>query len=102
MGFGNGPVIAVGVMMGVAALFAGWGLAQLAVSDGGVIQVLQGNHAPVEAPGRPGQKNAGGGSAPQPGGGGTGKQHEKEERQDPAPGRGDEDEPSRSGAAARA
>ncbi|MFJ6138883.1 LysM peptidoglycan-binding domain-containing protein [Kitasatospora sp. NPDC092286] len=100
MGFGNGPVIAASVMVGGAALFAGWGLTQLATSDGGFIQALQGNHAPVEAPGTPDEKNAGGGSAQQPNEGGTGKHDERGASQDPAPGRGDEDKPNGSGAPA--
>jgi len=102
MGFGNGPVIAASVMVGGAALFAGWGLTQLATSDGGFIQALQGNHAPVEAPGNPGEKNAGGGSAQQPSEGGAGKQDENGASQDPTPGRGDEDKPNGSGAPAEA
>lgn len=102
MGFGNGPVIAASVMVGGAALFAGWGLTQLATSDSGIIQALQGNHAPVEAPWNPGEKNAGGGSAQQPSEGGTGKQDENGASQDPTPGRGDEDKPNGSGAPAEA
>jgi LysM repeat protein len=100
MGFGNGPVIAASVMVGGAALFAGWGLTQLATSDGGFIQALQGNHAPAEAPGNPGEKNAGGGSAQQPSEDGTGKHDERGASQDPAPGRGDEDKLNGSGAPA--
>lgn len=102
MGFGNGPVIAASVMVGGAALFAGWGLTQLATSDGGFIQALRGHHAPVEAPVNPGEKNAGGGSAQQPSEGGTGKQDENGASQDPTPGRGDEDKPNGSGAPAEA
>ncbi|MFD4475889.1 LysM peptidoglycan-binding domain-containing protein [Streptomyces sp. NPDC058471] len=98
MGFGNGPVIAASVMVGGAALFAGRGLPQLAMSDGRLIQVLRGNHAPVGARGEPGEKNAGGGSAQQPSEGGTGKQDENGASQDPTPGRGDEDKPNGSGA----
>ncbi|WP_405824546.1 LysM peptidoglycan-binding domain-containing protein [Streptomyces sp. NBC_00838] len=98
MGFGNGPVIAASVMAGAAALFAGWGLTQLATSDGGLVQALQGNHAPVEAPGNPGEKNAGGGGAQQPSGGG--KQNENGANQDPTPGRGDEENPNGSAAPA--
>ncbi|MGW0536312.1 LysM peptidoglycan-binding domain-containing protein [Streptomyces sp. NPDC003032] len=90
-GFGNGPVIAASVMVGGTALFAGWGLTQLAMSDGGLIQALQGNHAPVGAPGNSGEKNAGGGSAQQPSEGGTGKQDENGASQDPTPDRGDKD-----------
>ncbi|MEU9602736.1 LysM domain-containing protein [Streptomyces sp. NPDC048109] len=89
MGFGNGPVIAASVMVGGAALFAGWGLTQLATSDGGFIQALQGNHAPVETPVKPSE-------------GGTGKQDENGASQDPTPGRGVEDKPSGSGAPAEA
>ncbi|MFD9867523.1 LysM peptidoglycan-binding domain-containing protein [Streptomyces niveus] len=101
MGFGYGSVIAVSVMAGGAALFAGWGLTQLATSDGGLVQALQGNRAPVVAPGNPGEKNAGGGSAQQPSGGDTGKQNEIGASQDPpALGRGDEDKPNGSGAQA--
>ncbi|MCJ0875166.1 LysM domain-containing protein [Streptomyces sp. AP-93] len=100
MGFGNGPLIAASVMVGGAAFFAGWGLMQLVTSDGGFIQALQGNHAPVEAPGNPGEKNAGGGSAQQPSEGGTGKQDESRASQDSTPGRGDEDKPNGSGAPA--
>ncbi|MEU6263705.1 LysM peptidoglycan-binding domain-containing protein [Saccharopolyspora shandongensis] len=33
MGFGNGPVIAAGVMAGGAVLFAGWGLTQIVTAD---------------------------------------------------------------------
>ena len=33
MGFGNGPVIAAGVMLGGAVLFAGWGVTQMAPAD---------------------------------------------------------------------
>lgn len=102
MGFGNGPVIAASVMVGGAALFAGWGLTQLATSDGGFIQALQGNHASVGAPVNPGEKNAGGGSAQPPSEGGTGKQDENGASQDPTPGRGDEDKPNGSGAPAEA
>lgn len=102
MGFGNGPVIAASIMVGGAALFAGWGLTQLATSDGGLIQALQGNHAPVGAPWNPGEKNAGGGSAQQPSEGGTGKQDENGASQYPTPGRGDEDKPNGSGAPAEA
>ncbi|MFF8918067.1 LysM peptidoglycan-binding domain-containing protein [Streptomyces sp. NPDC015032] len=98
MGFGNGPVIAASVMVGGAALFAGWGLMQLATSDGDFIQALQGNHAPVETPGNPGEKSTGGGSAQQPSEGGTGKRDESGASQDPTPGRGDEDKPNGSGA----
>lgn len=98
MGLGNGPVIAASVMVGGAALFAGWGLTQLVTSDGGFIQALQGNHAPVEAPGSPNEKNAGGGSAQQPSEGNAGKQDKNGASQDPAPGRGDEDKHSGSGA----
>ncbi|MDX3020087.1 LysM peptidoglycan-binding domain-containing protein [Streptomyces acidiscabies] len=100
MGFGNGPVIAAGVMMGGAALFAGWGLMQLATSGDGFIQALQGNHAPVEALGDPGGKHAGGGSSQQQSEGGTGKQDESRASPDPTPGRGDEDKPNGSGAPA--
>lgn len=102
MGFGNGPVIAVSVMVGGAALFAGWGLTQLATSDGGFIQALQGNHAPVEATGIPGEENAGSGNAQQPSEGGTGKRDENRTSQDPKPGRGDEDKPNGAGAPAEA
>lgn len=98
MGFGNGPVIAASVMVAGAALFAGWGLTQLATSDGGFIQALQGNQAPVRAPVNPGEKNSGGGSAQPPSEGGTGKQDESRASQDPTPGRGDEDKPNGSGA----
>ncbi|MFI1408771.1 LysM peptidoglycan-binding domain-containing protein [Streptomyces sp. NPDC020707] len=102
MGFGNGPVIAASVMVGGAVLFAGWGLTQLAMSDGGLIQALQGNHAPVGAPRNPGEKNAGDGSAQQPSEGGMGKQDENGASQDPTPGRRDEDKPNGSGAPAEA
>ncbi|MFD4574275.1 LysM peptidoglycan-binding domain-containing protein [Streptomyces sp. NPDC058417] len=102
MGFGNGPVIAASVMVGGAALFAGWGLTQLAMSDGGLIQALQGNHAPVGASRNPGERNAGNGSAQQPSEGGTGKQDESGASQDPTAGRGDEDKPNSSGAPAEA
>ncbi|WP_188299161.1 LysM peptidoglycan-binding domain-containing protein [Streptomyces sp. CBMA156] len=101
MGFGSGPVIAASVMVGGAALFAGWGLIQLATSDGGFIQALQGNHAPVEPSGNPGEKNAGGGSAQQPGEGGMGRHEESGASRNPAPGRGDEDKPNGSGAPAK-
>ncbi|MCM2392660.1 LysM peptidoglycan-binding domain-containing protein [Streptomyces albipurpureus] len=100
MGFGNGPVIAASVMVGGAALFAGWGLTQLATSDGGFIQAIRGNHAPVEAPGNPGEKNDGGGSAQQPSENGTGKHDERGASQDPSPGRGDEYKLNGSGAPA--
>ncbi|WP_327357838.1 LysM peptidoglycan-binding domain-containing protein [Streptomyces sp. NBC_01304] len=102
MGFGNGPVITACVMAGGAVRFAGWGLAELATSDGGFIQALQGNHAPVEAPGNPGEQNAGGGSAQQPREGGTGKLDKSRASQDPASGRGDADKTSGSGASAEA
>ncbi|MGW2986417.1 LysM peptidoglycan-binding domain-containing protein [Streptomyces goshikiensis] len=102
MGFGNGPIIAASIMVGGAALFAGWGLTQLATSDGGFIQALQGNHAPVEVPGNPGERNAGGGSVQQPGEGGTGRQDESRASQDPTPGRGDEDKHNGWGAPAEA
>lgn len=97
MGFGKGPLIAAGVMAGGAALFAGWGLTQLATSDGGFTQALQGNHAPAEVPGNPDEKDAGGGSAQQPSEGGTAKQDESGASPAPTPGRGDEDEPNGSG-----
>ncbi|MEU8498930.1 LysM peptidoglycan-binding domain-containing protein [Streptomyces lavendulae] len=108
MGFGKGPLIAAGLMAGGAALFAGWGLTQLATSDGGFTQALQGNHAPAEAPGNPSEKNAGGSSAQQPSEGGTAKQDESGTSPAPTPGRGDEnedededeDEPNGSGAPA--
>ncbi|MEW1548377.1 LysM peptidoglycan-binding domain-containing protein [Streptomyces tsukubensis] len=100
MSFGNGPVIAASVMVGGAALFAGWGLMQLATSDGGFVQALPGNHAPVEAPGNPGEKNDGGGSAQQPSEGDMGKPDERGACQYPAPGRGDEDKLNGSGAPA--
>lgn len=102
MGFGNGPVIAAIVMMGGAALLAGWGLTQLATSDGGFTRALQGSHAPVELPGNSGEKDSGGGSAQHPSEGGTGKQNESLRSQDPTPGRGDEDRPNGSGAPAKA
>lgn len=69
------------------------------MSDGGLIQALQGNHAPIGAPGNPGEKNACGGRAQQPSEGGTGKQDENGASQDPTPGRGDKDKPNGSGAA---
>ncbi|MFE7118672.1 LysM peptidoglycan-binding domain-containing protein [Streptomyces sp. NPDC057654] len=97
MGFGNGPVIAVGVMAGAAALLAAWGLTRLATSEDSFIRVLQGHHAPVEAPVSPGEKNAGGGSTQQPSEGRTGKQDESGASQDPVPGRGDEDKHNGSG-----
>lgn len=104
MGFGKGPLIAASVMAGGAALFAGWGLTQLATSDGGFTQALQGNHAPAEVPGNPNEKDAGGGSAQQPSEGGTAKQDESGASPAPTPGRGDEDEdedePNGSGAPA--
>lgn len=92
MGFGKGPLIAAGVMAGGAALLAGWGLTQLATSDGGFTQALQGNHAPAEVPGNPDEKDAGGGSAQQPSEDSTAKQDESGASPAPTPGRGDEDE----------
>ncbi|MEW2413080.1 LysM domain-containing protein [Streptomyces sp. NPDC046866] len=110
MGFGNGPLIAAGLMAGGAALLAGWGLTQLATSDGGFTQALHGNHAPDEAPGNPDEQNAGGSSAQQPSEAGTGKQDESGASPTSKPGRGsegegegedqDEDEPNGSGAPA--
>ncbi|MFD4242716.1 LysM peptidoglycan-binding domain-containing protein [Streptomyces sp. NPDC058525] len=75
---------------------------QLATSDGGAIQALQGNHAQVEAPGNPGDENAGVDSTHQPSESGTGKQDESGASQDPTPGRSDEDKPNGSGAPAEA
>ncbi|MFB6620436.1 LysM peptidoglycan-binding domain-containing protein [Streptomyces sp. NPDC085524] len=102
MGFGNGPLIAAGLMAGGAALLVGWGLTQLATSDGGFTQALQGNHAPTEAPGNPAEQNAGGSSAQQPSEAGTGKPDESGASPSSKPGRGsqdeDEDEPNGSGA----
>ncbi|MFF1558445.1 LysM peptidoglycan-binding domain-containing protein [Streptomyces sp. NPDC058279] len=96
MGFGNGPLIAAGLMAGGAALLAGWGLTQLTTSDGGFTQALQGNHAPTEAPGNPYEQNAGGSRAQQPSETGTGKQDESGASPTSKPGRGgenkDEDE----------
>ncbi|MYR59333.1 LysM peptidoglycan-binding domain-containing protein [Streptomyces sp. SID625] len=100
MGFGNGPVIAASVMVGGAALFAGWGLTQLATSDGGFMQALRGNHASVEAQGEPSENNDGAGSAQQPSEGGSRKHDEGCAAQDPAPGRGNEDKLNGSGAPA--
>jgi LysM repeat protein len=102
MGFGNGPVIAASVMVGGAALFAGWSLTQLATSDGGFIQALRAHHAPVEAPVNPGEQNAGGGGAQQPSEGGTENNDQGAAGQDPTPGRGDEDKPTGSGTSADA
>ncbi|MFD4948890.1 hypothetical protein ACFWNT_41900 [Streptomyces sp. NPDC058409] len=95
MGFGNGPVIAVGIMVGGAALFAGWGLTQLATANGGFVRALQGKHTTIQAPADPGGKNASGGSAQEPS---EVKKDESGVSQDPTPGRGDEDKPSGSGA----
>ncbi|WP_329104416.1 LysM peptidoglycan-binding domain-containing protein [Streptomyces sp. NBC_01439] len=100
MGFGSGPLIAAIVMAGGAALFAGWGLTQLATSDGGFTRALQGNHAPAEAPGNPDEKNAGDSSAQQPSEGGAGKPDESEASRASPPGRGNEDERNGSGAPA--
>ncbi|MFH7596044.1 LysM domain-containing protein [Streptomyces racemochromogenes] len=94
MGFGNGPLIAVGVMAGGAALFAGWSLTQLATSDGGFSRTLRGNHAPAEVPGNSDEKYAGGSSAQQPSEGATGKQDESGASPASRPGRGGEDEPN--------
>ncbi|MER6520076.1 LysM domain-containing protein [Streptomyces sp. NPDC001553] len=102
MGFGNGPVIVASVMVGGAALCAGWGLTQLAMSDGGFVQALQGNHAPIAAPGNPGEKSGEGGSGQQPSEGGTEKRDKSGASQDPTPGRGDEDKHNGSGAPAEA
>ncbi|WP_284574746.1 LysM domain-containing protein [Streptomyces sp. 2P-4] len=98
MGFGNGPLIAAGAMAGGAALFVGWGLTQLATSDGGFTRALPGNHAPAEAPGNPDEKHAGGSSAQQPNEGAAGKQDESGSSPTPGPGRGGEDEPNGSDA----
>ncbi|MGT2527227.1 LysM peptidoglycan-binding domain-containing protein [Streptomyces nojiriensis] len=102
MGFGNGPLIAAGLMAGGAAILAGWGLTQFATSGGGFAQAPHGNHAPAEAPGNPDEQNAGGSGAQQPSGAGTGKQDESEAgtgKQDESgasptskPSRGSEDE----------
>lgn len=35
-GYGNGPVLAAGLLVGGAVLFAGWGVAQIATSDDGI------------------------------------------------------------------
>ncbi|KIF04498.1 hypothetical protein PL81_18405 [Streptomyces sp. RSD-27] len=108
MGFGNGPLIAAGLMAGGAALLAGWGLTQFATSDGGFTQALHGDHAPAEAPGTPDEQNAGGSSAQQPSEAGTGKQDESGASPTSKPGRGsegedeDEDEPTGSGTPAEA
>lgn len=45
MGFGNGPIIAAGVVAGGALFFAGWGITQLATADDGMISALQGGSA---------------------------------------------------------
>ncbi|MFJ2824574.1 LysM peptidoglycan-binding domain-containing protein [Streptomyces toxytricini] len=92
MGFGNGPLIAAGLMAGGAALLAGWGLTQLATSDGGFTRAQQGNHAPTEAPGNPEEQNAGGSSSQQPSETGTGKQDESGASPTSKPGRADENE----------
>ncbi|NEA19753.1 hypothetical protein [Streptomyces halstedii] len=77
MGFSNGPVIAASIMVGGAALFAGWDLMQLATSDGGFIQAIRDTHALAEAPENPGEKNDEDGSAQQPSKGGTEKHDER-------------------------
>ncbi|GAA3257551.1 hypothetical protein ACFXB4_22190 [Streptomyces lavendulae] len=106
MGFGNGPLIAAGLMAGGAALLAGWGLTQFATSDGGFTQALHGDHAPAKAPGTPDEQNAGGSSAQQPSEAGTGQQDESGASPTSKPGRGsegeDEDEPTESGTPAEA
>ncbi|MFC9756715.1 LysM peptidoglycan-binding domain-containing protein [Streptomyces sp. NPDC056921] len=99
MGFGNGPVIAAGVMAGGAALLAGWGLTQLATVDGGFARVLQGKRTTIQAPAHPGGKHTGGGSAQEPS---EGKSDESRVIQRPTSGRGDEDKPSGSGTPAKA
>ncbi|MFJ5724763.1 hypothetical protein [Streptomyces sp. NPDC093149] len=99
MGFGNGPVIAASVMVGGAALFAGWGLTQLATADGGFVQAMQSKHTTIQAPADPGDKNASGGSAQEPS---EDKKDESRVSQDPTPVRGDEDKPSGPGAPAKA
>ncbi|MFJ8212570.1 LysM peptidoglycan-binding domain-containing protein [Streptomyces sp. NPDC096033] len=106
MGFGNGPLIAAGLMAGGAALLAGWGLTQFATSDGGFTQARHGDHAPAEAPGTPDQQTPGGGSTQQPSEAGTGKQDESGASPTSPPGRGSkgegegEGEPNESGAPA--
>ncbi|MGW6600477.1 hypothetical protein [Streptomyces sp. NPDC055036] len=58
MGFGSGPVIAAGVMVGGAVFFAGWGLTQFATADGGFVRALQGRHTTIQAPADPGGEDA--------------------------------------------
>ncbi|GGS80507.1 hypothetical protein GCM10010286_01280 [Streptomyces toxytricini] len=101
MGFGKGPLIAVGVMAGGAALFVGWGLTQLATSDGGFTRARPGHHAPAEAPGNPDEKHAGSSSAPQPSESAAGKQDESGAGPTSRPGRGGENEPNGSDARSR-
>jgi hypothetical protein len=101
MGFGNGPVIAVGVTVGAAALFAGWGLAQFATSDGGFIQALQGNHTRSKHQGTPVRRTPEA-AAPSSRARATRRSNESGACQNPAPGRDDEDKRNGSGAPAGA
>src|SRR5690625_2829023 len=39
-GFGNGPILASGVMVGGAMLFAGWGIVHMVSDDGGIVAAL--------------------------------------------------------------
>lgn len=50
---GNGPMIAAGVMLGGALLFAGWGIGSSMADEGGILQALgsdQGIEVPAETP----------------------------------------------------
>lgn len=59
MGFGNGPIIAAGVVAGGALFFAGWGITQLATADDGMISALQGGST-ATASATPGEEQADG------------------------------------------
>lgn len=56
MGYGGGPLIAAGVMVGGAVLFAGWGITQMASAEGGIISALQ-EKPVVSAPEVPGDQS---------------------------------------------
>lgn len=60
-GFGNGPILASGIVVGGALLFAGWGFVHMASEDGGIAAALAGDDKPtVHAPAPAGDSPAGG------------------------------------------
>lgn len=45
VGYGGAPVLAAGVMVGGAIVFAGWGLTQAMSHEGGIVEALHGDTA---------------------------------------------------------